>query len=98
MQQGIYVCYNMDNGILLVGCICFMLKHFFSLWVWKLVMSFQDVAFLPFRACFSTTFLEKSRGESLGTTTCLKTVVDGEQGYVCSTKPLFCVSRISWRS
>ena len=58
---------------------------------------FQDVAFLPFRASFSTTFFLTCRGESLGTTTCLKTVVGGEQGMLpetgfLSNKASFCVS------
>ena len=45
-------------------------------------MGFQDVAFLPSRASFSTTFLKSyGRGESLVTTTCLKTVVGGKQGH-----------------
>ena len=46
-------------------------------------MCFQDVALLPpSRASFSTTFLKKCvRGESLGTTTCLRTVVGGKQGH-----------------
>ena len=45
-------------------------------------MGFQDVAFMPSQASFSTTFLKKcGRGESLGTTTCLKTVVGGKQGH-----------------
>ena len=42
---------------------------------------FQDVAFLP-QANFSASFLKKyDRGESLGTTTCLRTVVGGKQGH-----------------
>ena len=42
------------------------------------VMSFQDVAFLPYRATFSTTLLKNSgTGEGLGTTICLKAVVGG---------------------
>ena len=45
-------------------------------------MGYQDVAFLPSRASFSTTFLKNcGRGESLGTTTFLKTVVGGRQGH-----------------
>ena len=43
-------------------------------------MGFQDVVFLPFRASFFTTFLKNcGRGESLETSTCLKTVVGGKQ-------------------
>ena len=46
------------------------------------MMSFQDVAFVPFRASFFTTYLKVcGRGESLGTTTCLGTVVWGTQGH-----------------
>ena len=45
-------------------------------------MGFQDVAFLPSRAHFATTFLEYcGRGYGLGTTTCLKTMIGGKQGY-----------------
>ena len=47
-------------------------------WAVELTMCFQDVAFLPSRACFATTFLRNcGRGEILGTT-CLATVV-GDQ-------------------
>ena len=57
-------------------------------------MGFQDVAFLPFRASYSTTFLLNCRrGESLETITCLKTVVVDSKGmlpveYFCSSKAL----------
>ena len=45
-------------------------------------MGYLDVAFLPFRACFPTIFLTNcGMGESLGTTTCPKTVVGGKQGH-----------------
>ena len=45
-------------------------------------MGFQDVAFLPSQASYYTTFLRNyGRGESLGTATCLRTVVEGRQGY-----------------
>ena len=45
-------------------------------------MDFQDVVFLPCRDSFSTTFLKNGgRGEGLGTTTCLITVVWGKQGH-----------------
>ena len=41
-------------------------------------MGFQDVAFLPSPASFSTTFLINcGRGESLRTATCIVTVVGG---------------------
>ena len=44
-------------------------------------MSFQDVAFLPSRNSFSTTFVKNcGRGGSLRITTCLITVVGGKQG------------------
>ena len=58
-------------------------------------MGFQDIAFLPTRASFSTTFLKNcGRGESLGTTTCPKTVVGVSKGmlpvkYFCSNKAFF---------
>ena len=64
-------------------------------------MGLQDVAFLPSRASFYTTFLKNcGRGEILGTTTCHKTVVGDKPGflhlkYFCSNKSSFCVSRIS---
>ena len=45
-------------------------------------MGFQDVAFLPSIASFSTTFLKNcGRGESLRATTCPTTVVVGKQWY-----------------
>ena len=44
-------------------------------------MGFQDMAFLPSRGRFSTTFLKNcGRGKSLGTTTCLKAVVGVSKG------------------
>ena len=58
-------------------------------------MVFQDVAFLPSRASFSTTFINNcGRGESLRTTACLKAVVGVSKGmlpvqYFCSTNPIF---------
>ena len=61
-------------------------------------MSFQDVAFLLSRASFSTTFPKNcARSESLGTTTCLITVVWSKQGDDAPTKPPVCVRQISWR-
>ena len=52
-------------------------------------MGFQDVVLLPSRASFSTTFLKNcGRGESLGTTTCLITVVGGKQGHARCKIPL----------
>ena len=43
-------------------------------------MGSHDVAFLPSKASFSTTFLTNGgRGEGLRTTTCLRTVVRGKQ-------------------
>ena len=45
-------------------------------------MGFQDVAFLPYQASFSTTFMKNcGRGECLGTTVCVKTAVRGKQGH-----------------
>ena len=45
-------------------------------------MGFQDLAFLPSRAIFSTMFLKNCDiGESLGTTTSPKIVVGGKQGH-----------------
>ena len=59
-------------------------------------MHFQDVWLLPSQASFSTIFLKKYGGcEGLWTTTCLRTVVEGNQGHAPSkivlapTKPLF---------
>ena len=55
-------------------------------------MGFQDVAFLPNRSSFATMFPQNCcRGESLRTTTCLKTVFGVSKGmlpvkYVRSTK------------
>ena len=44
-------------------------------------MGILDLAFLPSLASFSTTFLKYcGRGESLGTTTCLKTAVGVSKG------------------
>ena len=67
-------------------------------------MGFQDVSFLPSRPGLYTTFLTNcGRGESLGTITCLRTVVGVSKGmlpvkYFHSNKASFRVSRISWRS
>ena len=45
-------------------------------------MAFQDVMFLPSRNRFFTMFLKYcGRGESLVTTTCLRTVDGGRQGH-----------------
>ena len=58
-------------------------------------MGFQDVAFLHSKSSFSTTFLKnRGRGESLVTTTCLKTLVKGKQKhapvkYFCFNKAPF---------
>ena len=50
--------------------------------VGELLMGFQDVALMQSRASFSTTFHKNcGRGESLGTTTCPKTVVGDKQGH-----------------
>ena len=50
-------------------------------WVGELLVGFQDVAFLPSELLFLPHFLENcGRGESLGTTTCLKTVVGVSKG------------------
>ena len=44
-------------------------------------MGSQDVAFLPSRASFSIVFAKIcGRGEILGTTTCLRTVVGSSKG------------------
>ena len=67
-------------------------------------MGFHDVAFLPPRANFPPTFLNNChRGDSLITTTCLKTVIMVSNGtlpvkYFSSNKASFCVSGMSWRS
>ena len=62
-------------------------------------MDFLDVEFPPSRTSFSTTFLENCGiDESLGTTTCLKTVVGVRKvllpvKYLCSNKASsLCVS------
>ena len=48
-------------------------------------MDFQDVALLPYRASFSTTFPKNcGRGESLRTTICPKTVAGSKHGHVPS--------------
>ena len=58
-------------------------------------MGFQDVALLPSGASFSTTFHKHcDKGENLGTTTCLKTVVVVSKGilpvkYFCCKQSLF---------
>ena len=58
-------------------------------------MGFQDVAFLPTKSSFSTTFLKnRGRGESLVTTTCPKTLVKEKQKhapakYSCFNKAPF---------
>ena len=63
--------------------------------VGELLVDLQDVALLPSRACSSTTFFKDcGRGESLRTTTCLKTVVGVSQGilhikYFYSNKAFF---------
>ena len=45
-------------------------------------MSFLDVAFLPSLASFSTTFHKNcGKGDSLRTTSCLRTVVEAKQGH-----------------
>ena len=44
-------------------------------------MTYQDIAFLPSRASFYTTFHKNcDRGESLGITTSYKNEVEGKQG------------------
>ena len=56
--------------------------RFNSFGIKELLMRLQEVVFQPFRVSFSTTFLKQcGRGESLGTTTCLRYVVGGKQGY-----------------
>ena len=64
--------------------------------VWELQIGVQDAAFLPSRANFFTTFLENcGRGEYLGATACLKTVVGVSRGmlpvkYFCSNEAFLC--------
>ena len=65
-------------------------------------MGFLDMAFLPSRDSFSTTFLNCGRSESLGTTTCLKLWLAVSKGmlpvkYICPNEASFYVSCISWR-
>ena len=51
-------------------------------------MGFQDVAFHPSWASFSTTFPKNcGAGESLRTTTCLNTVVRGKEGHAACKIP-----------
>ena len=54
-------------------------------------MSFQDVAFLSSRVSFSATFFaDCGCSESLGTTTCIKTVAGGKHGHHTPCKiPLY---------
>ena len=60
------------------------------------LMDFQDVAFLPFRASFSTRFLKNcGRCEGLGMTTFLKIVIGASKGmipaiYLRSKKSFLC--------
>ena len=67
-------------------------------WVVELLIGFPDVALLPSRDSFSTTFLRNcGRGESLMITTCPKTAVGGKQGdatckILLSKENLFLVS------
>ena len=60
--------------------IIIVLKYviYICIYIREPIIGFQDVVFLSSRASYSTTFLKNcGRGESLGTTTCLKTVVTG---------------------
>ena len=63
-------------------------------------MSFQDVSFLSSRATFSATFLKHcGKGERLGTTTYLETMVGGKQGHapcivLLPHKASFCIGQI----
>ena len=69
-----------------------------------LQLGFQDVAFLPYRASFYTTFIKHcGRGEGLWTTTCLKLWLGVSKGmlpvrYFRFNEASFCVSQISLRS
>ena len=58
--------------------------------VTELQINFQHVAFLPSRASYNSTFLMHcDRCECLGTTTCLRTVVNGNQEHApCNTPSL----------
>ena len=61
-------------------------------------MGFQDVVFLSSQCSFTAKFLTNcGRSESLGTTTCLQTVLGVNKGmlpvkYFQSNKASFCVS------
>ena len=65
--------------------------------VGEVLLGFHGVAFIPSKASFSSMFLKNnSSGESLVTTTCLKTVVGVIKGmlpakYFYSNKASFCV-------
>ena len=68
-------------------------------------MGFQDVAFPPSRASFSTTFSNNcGSGESLRAITCLRTVVGVRQGHapcgilLVQLSLLLCLLLISWTS
>ena len=69
-------------------------------WIGKLLMGFLGSPFLPFRASFSTTFLENCNGSiCLGTTTFPNSVEWGKLRHApCRIRLLhkanFCVSRI----
>ena len=66
-------------------------------------MGFQDVAFQPSRASFSTTYVNNCcGGKGLRSATCLNTVVEVIKGtllvkYFGSQKCAFCISEISGR-
>ena len=88
MYHGWLVCFT---GFLLshVSCLAVCFTDSFSFHVFchhgqgsSLLICFQDVAFLPSRASFSTTFLQScARNECLVTTTCLIALVWGKQGH-----------------
>ena len=51
----------------------------FYLWIWELLIAFQDVKLLLLLASFSNTFLRNcGGGEGLRPTSCAKTVVRGK--------------------
>ena len=69
-------------------------ENFADAWIEELLMGFHDVAFLPSRANHHTTLpKDNGREESLGTTTCLVTVVGVSMGTLPVSKGTLPVSK-----
>ena len=81
-------CIMLDGHLWCVGVVifvsgdtlcCFSIYCYYSIYLLDFIVSFEDIAILPSRARFSTTFLKNCVGnDSLGATTCLKSVVGGK--------------------